>query len=244
MWASFSPTDPNIFATAAWDKTYQIWNLNHKKASSIIGPTVGQNWSGDFSPDGKHVLLSGTHDVGVYSVATSDLVAKLERPNLAAWIRNLEWSPAGDAIALCNKTEILLWNPFSASEDERKNASVIVMITKPSERMLETFMGFHAAKWIDGKGDRLAVMAGDGTVMVWDRKENWKWRVQRPQGRAMPLWSQEIVGGLLRQRWFMFWMGIGRLGLGGCRSRRWETRWTAGSRVRVARLGDKIVLAL
>lgn len=193
MWASFSPTDPNVFATAAWDKTYQIWNLEHKKASSIIGPTTGQNWSGDFSPDGKHVLLSGTNNLGVYSVATGEEVAKLERPKLAAWVRYLEWSPAGDAVALCNGTEILLWEPFSENEEMRKNGVAVVKLTKPENRMLESFMQFHAAKWLDRKGERLAVMAGDGTVMVWDRKENWKWRFQRPQGMPMALWTQEMA---------------------------------------------------
>ncbi|EME45987.1 hypothetical protein DOTSEDRAFT_22110 [Dothistroma septosporum NZE10] len=193
MWACFSPTDPNVFATAAWDKTYQIWNLEHKTSSSIIGPTVGQNWSGDFSPDGKHVLLSGTNNVGVYSVATGDQVAKLERPKLEAWVRNLEWSPAGDAVALCNGIEILLWEPFREGEERRSSGMNVVKLTKPENRVLENFMRFHAAKWLDRRGRRLAVMAGDGTVMVWDRKENWKWRFQRPQGRAMKLWTHEIV---------------------------------------------------
>ena len=187
MWAGWSADDRTI-ATACWDSYYKIWDAQTGECRHTIGPTGGQNWSGAFSPDGKHVLLSGGQPVkvAIYNVETGKEVTKLEREGLklASWMRYFNWSSDGNSIALANGRGVILWEPF-----EEKVETVLQL--KEDGTMLTRFNGFSIIKWVD-RGKKLLLRDREGTIFVWDVQENVKWRFQRPQGRGMKIYSSDV----------------------------------------------------
>lgn len=188
MWATFSPTDPDVLASAAWDGTFRIWSLS--KGTFVHSMSSGrQNWSGHFSPDGKHILFSGTEKVAIYSVETGEELYSLQREGLEidAWTRTLAWSPRGDAIALENQNGLLLWRPF---EDDK--VDVVLKLNAPS-RLMSTFLSIVKIKWIDESGELLAAGTSEDSWFVWDWKRNLKWRMERPQGRNLDLWCAQCL---------------------------------------------------
>ncbi|EME83518.1 uncharacterized protein MYCFIDRAFT_81635 [Pseudocercospora fijiensis CIRAD86] len=122
MWSSFSPTNSSLLASASWDGTFRLWSASDGREISKISSGDVQDWSGDFSPDGKHILFAGTDCVSIYSIEAESQILKLKREGLKteAWIRYLSWAPGGDAIALGNGMGVLLWRPF---DDQKKSAS-------------------------------------------------------------------------------------------------------------------------
>ncbi|KAK4504179.1 hypothetical protein PRZ48_005095 [Zasmidium cellare] len=193
MWASFSPTNPSIIASAGWDGTYRIWNTSTTPPSTLhtIKPKGNpQNWSGAFSPDGRHILLSGTDNVAVYSVTTGSQLYNLtscETFKLASWTRTLAWSPTSNTIALVSGSQILLWEPFNGNKCS-------AVVTHPSsgkdkkECMLDLFREFRSVKWLDN-GKILAAKAAEGSWLLWDRERGVKWRFQKPQGAEGESWA-------------------------------------------------------
>ncbi|KAI5207572.1 WD40 repeat-like protein [Aureobasidium subglaciale] len=187
MWTAFSPNDQYI-ATAAWDGTFRIYNVSSGDCKHIIGPTGGQCWSGAWSPDSKHILLSGMTDEGegegfrnntfvaVYSVETAQQINRFKHERLRSWVRCVAWSPKGD-IAIVHETNLWIWDPF-------ENEIVSEFSLKIDDRMMGGFAGFRKVQWVNN-GDVLIVRAGDGTVEVWDRVGNTKYRLQRPKGSGI-----------------------------------------------------------
>ena len=180
MWAGWSPDDSTI-ATASWDERYKIWDARTGECRHTIGPTDGQNWSGAFSPDGKHVLLSGGRPVKVpiYDVETGQEFKKLESLGLKLdhWIRYFSWSPKGDHIALVNGRSVILWEPY------RDRIGTILRL-KTDGTMLMGYNGFPNIKWSDD-GELLLLQDTEDTTFVWDKGRNRKWRFQRPQGTEL-----------------------------------------------------------
>ncbi|EPE26771.1 WD40 repeat-like protein [Glarea lozoyensis ATCC 20868] len=178
MWASWSSTDPNIIASASWDESCRIWNAATGECIHNIRHTSGQNWTGDFSPNGEQVVFAGRNRSGpptiaIYSVATGNRVLQLEMPGLRGWSAPLAWSRNGDVIALVIKRAVILWEVAI-----NKTTEVLEVHSDGSWR--DSFCGITSVKWLDRNGEKLLVRVSDHTIFIWDRKRNWKWRLQRP----------------------------------------------------------------
>jgi WD40 repeat protein len=180
MWAAWSPDDKHI-ATASWDEHYRIWDTTTGECKHIIGPTDEQNWTGAFSPDSKHVLLSGGRPVkvAIYDIETGDEIKTLKQENLKldSWMRYLSWNPNGADIALINGKSVIIWQPFDNKVEK-------VFELKRDDTMLTRFNDVGLIKWTD-HGDRLILQDSEDTTFVWDREKNVKWRFQRPYGTAL-----------------------------------------------------------
>ncbi|KXT08936.1 hypothetical protein AC579_9531 [Pseudocercospora musae] len=194
MWASFSPTNSELLATASWDGTFRIWSALDGRENLKITQGDVQDWSGDFSPDGRHVLFAGTECVSIYSIDTGDQVLKLAREGLKteSWIRYLSWSPAGDAIALGNGMGVLLWRPFDKKYANWDRVDEILKLGA-EEPMHKGYMSFNGIRWLDRKGHLLAAADGENSFFVWDRERNLKWRFQRPMGKELKLFSDDCL---------------------------------------------------
>jgi WD40 repeat protein len=183
MWTAFSP-DGQYIATAAWDGTFRIFSVSTGDCKHVIGPTGGQCWSGAWSPDSKHLLVSGMTDEGegqgfrndvflaVYSAETAQQVNRF-KPRLRRWVRCVAWSPRGE-VTFVYETKVWIWNPF-----EDKTVSSFKL--KVEDRMVESFAAVSEIQWVH-EGEILIIRTGNGTIEIWNRMENTKWRLQRPEG--------------------------------------------------------------
>lgn len=186
IWTEFSPDNQHI-ASASWDGTFRIFDAETGKCNHIAGPTGGQCWRGEWSPDSKHILFCGRGTseededgkstsytlVAVHSVETGKEVARFRQDSLRRWVRHVSWSPGGE-IAIAHETEVWIWKPF----EDRIVSSFAVKIV---DRLMKVFASITELWWANS-GDLLIMQNGDYTVEVWDRAKNLKWRVQRPTG--------------------------------------------------------------
>ncbi|THX08396.1 WD40 repeat-like protein [Aureobasidium pullulans] len=182
MWTDFSP-DGQYVATASWDGTFRIFEVDSGDCKHVIGPTGGQCWTGAWSPDSKDILLCGmAHQdgegrpevfVAVYSVEKAQQINRFDHTRLNDWVRNVAWSETG-AIAFAHKTEVFVWEPF-------ENRVISTFALKVESFMLRGFAGVRDVEWVQ-EGDVLIAYTGDGTIEVWNWRQNAKWRVQRPHG--------------------------------------------------------------
>jgi len=196
MWTSFSPND-QYFASASWDGTFRICYTGTGACKHIIGPTGGQCWSGAWSPDSRHILLCGmanTHSegvgnggrgplVGVYCVETGEQIARFKHERLRHWVREVAWSSRGD-IAIAHAGELWVWNPF-------EDVLVTSFAVKVATPLMRVFAGTTRPIWAEG-GKLLLHRNEDGTVEVWDRDRNVKWRMQRPKGAGAKQYTKGL----------------------------------------------------
>lgn len=181
MWTAFSP-DSQFIATAAWDGTFRISSVSTGDCKHVIGPTGGQCWSGAWSPDSKHVLLCGMSREGsssetfvaVYSAETGQQVNRLKDDQLQHWVRRVDWSARGELAIVGEKNHVWIWEPF-----EDKIISTFKL--KVEDGLMERFAAVSDAQWAN-EGSLLIARARDGTIEMWDRMANTKWRLQRPEG--------------------------------------------------------------
>ncbi|CAD0106104.1 unnamed protein product [Aureobasidium uvarum] len=184
MWTAFSP-DSQYIATAAWDGTFRIFDVSTGDCKHVIGPTGGQCWSGAWSPDSKHVLLCGMANqdsrgetfVAVYSAETAEQVNRFRNEQLRHWVRCVAWSDRGEIAIVHETNNVWIWEPF---EDK----TIGNFKVKVDDRMRERYAAVSAVQWVSG-GEILVARAGDDTVEIWNRVENVKWRIQRPEGSGI-----------------------------------------------------------
>lgn len=179
-WASWSPTDPNVIASASWDESCRIWNAATGECLHNIKGADGQNWTGDFSPNGEQIVFaggsrSGAPHIAIYSVATGNIILQAEMSGLGGLSTPLTWSPSGGMIALVVNRSVILW-------DVASNNTTEVMKVHSDGSLRDDFCEITSLKWLDRKGSKLLVRLTDHTVLVWDRQRNWKWRLQPPPG--------------------------------------------------------------
>jgi WD40 repeat protein len=186
MWTAFSP-DSQYIATAAWDGTFRIFSVSTGDCKHVIGPTGGQCWSGAWSPDSKYLLVSGMTDEGegegsrndpfvaVYSVETAQQVNRFtSEKRIRDWVRCVAWSPRGEIVIVSESNQLWIWEPF-------ENKTVSSFRLKVEDWMMDNFASVSGVQWVN-EGEILIASTGHGTVEIWDRMENTKWRLQRPEG--------------------------------------------------------------
>jgi len=183
MWTAFSP-DSQYIATAAWDGTFRIFDVSTGECKHVIGPTGGQCWSGAWSPDAKHILLCGMANEGsdsetivaVYSAETAQLVNQFKpEQRIKDWVRRVEWSPVGEVAIVSESNQMWIWEPC------KDNRTVSSFSLKVEDWLMETFAAVSDVQW-GNEGEILIVSTGHGTIEIWNRTKNVKWRLQRPGG--------------------------------------------------------------
>ncbi|KAH0345278.1 WD40 repeat-like protein, partial [Aureobasidium melanogenum] len=181
MWTAFSP-DGQYIATAAWDGTFRIFDVSTGDCKHVIGPTGGQCWSGEWSPDSRYVVLCGMANqetqsetfVAVYSAETAQQVNRFRNDELKHWVRCVAWSPRGEIAIVHEKNNVWIWEPF-------ENKTIGSFKVKVEDQIMERFAAVSQVQWVN-EGEMLVARAGDGTIEIWDRVQNVKWRLQRPKG--------------------------------------------------------------
>ena len=208
VWASFSPTDPEILASASWDGSYRIWNTPSGGClQTIVDETKNQNWTATFSEDRKRLLLAGTNNIGIYSVQSGERLFRLERgeADSSPFARVNAWSPMEDVVAIASGSSVFLWEPGAGKYDE------ILRLQKDEERIMEAFKRIAHLRWLDEKGEKIWVGLPGDSCAVWDRKRSWKWRMERPKGAAIKLYTYSEVSYLEEQDLLVVLHGDGKI---------------------------------
>lgn len=178
-WASWSPDD-KIIATASWDGTYRLWDAETGEQRHVI-QTQGQNWTGVFFNDAKHVLLAGAGPfrVGVYGMFTGELIRWVDDEDLPKqdWIRIFAVQTAKGMVVFKRGREVVVWRPFQ----EDGTVETILKFRKDDNPLRDRYGGVNLLKFVD-VGRKLIARGEDGTVFVWDVEDGKKWRFQRPKG--------------------------------------------------------------
>ncbi|KAI5268201.1 WD40 repeat-like protein [Aureobasidium subglaciale] len=187
-WARFSPDDQNI-ATASFDGTFRIYDTTTGECKHVIGPMGGQGSRGQWSPNSKHVLFTGskketledqavkqTMFVTVYSAETGQEVADLTQDDTYKRVLSVAWS-LRDEIATNCEAKVLLWIPFN---DTIKTSFVLEI----EDRMMRAFARSIRVKWVE-EGRVLLLKSSDGTIEMWDQDENIEWRLEKLAGIGM-----------------------------------------------------------
>ncbi|KEQ68821.1 WD40 repeat-like protein [Aureobasidium namibiae CBS 147.97] len=194
VWTSFSP-DGRYIASASHEGTCRIFDSTTGDCRHKVDLMDGQCSSGAWSPDSQHIAICGKDkriatETGVaasllvtvvISVETGKQVASFDHGDPSSRHSSIAWSSRND-IAITQDTDIYFWDPFS--DNTMHSFSIDV-----EGRMLKTYAGFSQISW-SADGKRLIVMCGDGTIEVWDRDANVRWRVQRPQGLTTKRFGQ------------------------------------------------------
>ena len=112
--------------------------------------------------------------VAVYSADTAQQVNRLKDDQLKHWVRRVDWSARGELAIVGEQNHVWIWEPFS-------DKIVSTFGLKVEDRLIERFAAVSDVQWAD-EGELLIARAGDGTIEIWDRMANTKWRLQRPEG--------------------------------------------------------------
>jgi len=194
VWTSFSPDGCSI-ASASHDGTCMIFDSATGDCRHKVDLMDGQCSSGAWSPDSQHIAICGKDkriaaETGVtgsllftvvVSVETGKQVARFTYEDPASRHSSIAWSSRKD-IAITQDTDLYIWDPFS-------NNTIHCFSIDVDSRMLKTFASLSQITWT-ADGARLIVMCGDGTIEVWDRDANVRWRLQRPQGLTTKRFGQ------------------------------------------------------
>ncbi|KAI0187019.1 WD40-repeat-containing domain protein [Astrocystis sublimbata] len=101
MSSAFSP-DGQYVSTASWDGYGKVWNASTGELVHTFGPTGGQNWLTNFSPDGKYLLMTSAGEepaVNIWPVA--DFSAEpIVFKGFGDWVRTASWTSDSKLLAV------------------------------------------------------------------------------------------------------------------------------------------------
>lgn len=112
---AFSPTDGNLLASTAVDKTVSLWSIDERRQIYILDTKVDY-WCGvAFTPDGRFVAAVSSQSVCLWDIETGELSRTFEQRQ---GLQVLEMSMDGETIALRSweDSSIGLWNAKTGVE--------------------------------------------------------------------------------------------------------------------------------
>lgn len=181
----------DIIATASWDRTYKFWNATTGECTRTIGPTAGQNWSGLFLPDGKHILLSGGNGptpLSVYDIKTGNLVNSFNPAGtkLNHWVRYFAGHPSEDCVVVQDAGKLLAWQPLASASGENAvtvSQEIFAFAKGEEEDIKHRFANVSDMDW-SRDGRYLICTGSEHSTFVWEKERGTKWRFQRQKSRA------------------------------------------------------------
>jgi WD40 repeat protein len=195
MSSAFSP-DGKYISTASWDGYAKVWNSTTGEVLHTFGPTGGQNWLTNFSPDGKYVLMTsagtGGPAVNLWPVANfsaEPIVIKEFRD----WIRTAAWTSDSELLAVGEYGLIYVY-----SMKEQKIVQKWVMEDRSNYETWEL-------AWIESNSGRKLTYRTTGGLEVYDFETNLKYRwgpddFDRYNGASgdstMVIKSKGLIGGV------------------------------------------------
>lgn len=168
MWAGFSPDD-KLIVTSAWDGFAKLYDAKDGKHLRDLGPTGGQNWACDFSPDSKNLAVSrGSSGPSTFVWQPTDpqsFPTVLGGAN--GWQRVISWSPDGGRLAIgAGDGRLVVYDAKSMTLDQ------VWQLGEMPQRYIREVSG---AEWLAG-GKRLLFTPSDGSVQMYDFEQNKKWK--------------------------------------------------------------------
>ncbi|KAI1748251.1 WD40-repeat-containing domain protein [Xylaria castorea] len=101
MSSAFSP-DGTYVSTAAWDGYAKVWNASTEELLHTFGPTGGQNWLTNFSPDGKYILMTNAGKEPAVNIwpAVNMSSEPMIYKDFDGWIRTASWTSDSKLLAV------------------------------------------------------------------------------------------------------------------------------------------------
>jgi len=164
----FSPIHPDIFATAAHDKTVRFWDSRVKDCVTdleVVGALDGKDSGsreGSNPPKRSKTDEKGKGDAkDTFEVLNSTHKIETKGENI-----NLAWSPSGDYICVGNKYDLLSFIDMrtSVKNDQKKKASPAIVRSHAFKFEVNEF------SW-DTTGDIFTITTGQGSVRTYDFQE-------------------------------------------------------------------------
>ncbi|CAG9982916.1 unnamed protein product [Clonostachys byssicola] len=162
--AAFSP-DGTLVSTASWDQSMKLWNASTGELVHSFGPSGGQNWKTNFSPDGKYVVLGTSAAKGTVNIwSLADVTAPpIVISDFGDWVRTASWTSDSKFIAVGTYGIVQVY-----SMDEQK----VIQRWQTEDPRFESWELF----WIEEEsGLKLAYRITAG-LEVYDFESNLKYR--------------------------------------------------------------------
>ncbi|PVH78120.1 WD40 repeat-like protein [Cadophora sp. DSE1049] len=187
MWVGFSPDD-SLIVSNAWDGYAKVFSAKGGKHLRDLGPTGGQNWACEFSPDGENLAVSRG------SGGPSTFIWKPEDPQsfpvalegTTGWQRHIAWSPDGSRLAIgAADGRLVIYDTRSMT---------IEQVWQLGDQPMKWVREVSGAVWLDG-GQRLLFTPMDGSVLLYDFKTNekWKWTAGKEDEWRSGMWFNTLT---------------------------------------------------
>ncbi len=194
VWSvAFSP-DGKRLASASWDQTVILWDVDSRKPLATLEGHQGQVWSVAFSPDGKRLASASVDQtVILWDVDSRKALATLKGHK--GGVTDIAFSPDGKRLASASLDRtVILWDVDShkplATLEGHQDFVVSVAFSPDGKRLASAGHDQTVILWnVDGRkplamleghkgrirsvafspdGKRLASASLDQTVIVWD----------------------------------------------------------------------------
>lgn len=187
MSVGFSPND-KLIVSNAWDGFAKLYDVKDGKHVRDLGPTGGQNWACDFSPNSENLALSRGSGLPITFVwrPGDPQSFPIALQGTSGWQRVISWSPDGSRLAIGAEDGRLVVYDASAMGLEQ-----VWQLGEMDERWIREVTN---AKWLDNS-KRLMFTPMDGSVQMYDFETNkkWKWAAGEKDEWRFGAWFNTLV---------------------------------------------------